>query len=241
MKTNKNVKTILIILVAILVGVLISYISHLSIFKLSSTKVVSIENTVLSEAKAQSYTAEKNPSIKTDDKIFGSRDAALKIFVYEDNAKTYSAQLADTLDKLNLDMSGKVAIIVRPFITKSSELSKESALAVECAGTDKWMSMRALLYAKTKNSNLNFADFGEYATEIGLNQDAFATCLTNEEKSAKIEELSAEAKDYNVQGAPTIFIGDEMIIGARPYGDFVDSNGDTIEGLKTTVEKKLVK
>jgi protein-disulfide isomerase len=239
MKTNKNLTTGLLILAALLAAVLLAYIFLRPIFKISSSKVTTIENTVVSQAKAQSYSAEKNPTLKTDDKIFGSREAELKIFVYEDNVNIYSAQLADTLDKLNLDMSGKIAIIVRPFITKSSELSKESALAVECAGTDKWMSMRALLFAKTKNSNLSFADFGNYSTEIGLNQDTFAACLTNSEKSAKIEELSAEAATYNVQGAPTIFIGDEMILGARPYEDFIDSNGDTIEGLKTTVEKKL--
>ena len=63
--------------------------------------------------------------------------------------------------------------------------------------------------------------------------------MTNQEKLAKIEELSREAEQYEVMGAPTIFIDNEMILGARPYEDYVDSNGEQVAGLKTIISKKL--
>jgi len=133
----------------------------------------------------------------------------------------------------------KLAVVVRPFLTKNSTLTKEAALAVACAGTEKWTAMRALLFTKAKNNNLSFTEFGNYAKELGIDEKPFASCLTNQAKSAKIEKLSTEAESYNVLGAPTIFIGDEMILGARPYEDYTDSNGDNIEGLKTVIDKKL--
>ncbi|MFA5131404.1 MAG: thioredoxin domain-containing protein [Patescibacteria group bacterium] len=235
-KFKKFIIPALIILLVIILLIIFLRPKHVSL----NSDANKLENLAGGSAQAQSYSTSKVPAFKKDDMIFGDKNAALKIFVYEDNSSLYSAQLADTLDKLNVDFPDKLAIIVRPFVAKKNNLAAESALAIECAGDQgKWTAMRALLFAKAKNSNVNEAEFGAYATEIGLDQNTFTACLTNNEKSAKIEGLSAEAETYNVQGAPTIFIGDEMILGARPYEDYVDSNGDNIEGMKTVVEKKL--
>ncbi|MEI6528783.1 MAG: thioredoxin domain-containing protein [Candidatus Falkowbacteria bacterium] len=235
----KNLKKIIIPIVIILAVIIIAYIFLRPKNIVKNDDIKALGNLGASEAKAQSYVAAKTPTLKNGDMIFGAKDAPLKIFVYEDNSSIYSAQLADTLDKLHTEMSTKIAIIIRPFVTKNSSLNKEAALAVECAGSDKWMAMRALLFAKAKNNNINLSEFSNYAKEIGLDENAFASCLTNAEKSAKIEKLSEEAGNFNVLGAPTIFIGDEMILGARPYEDYTDSNGDNIEGLKTVVSKKI--
>ena len=47
------------------------------------------------------------------------------------------------------------------------------------------------------------------------------------------------AANFSVYGAPTVFIGEEMIVGARPYSNFTDSNGDEIEGLKQVIARQL--
>lgn len=235
----KNLKKIIIPIVIVLAVIIIAYLFLRPKNIVKNDDVNTLANLGASDAKAQSYVAAESPSFQDGDMIFGSKDADIKIFVYEDNSSLYSAQLADTIDKLYTEMPSKISVVVRPFVTKNSTLNKEVALAVECAGEDKWKAMRALLFAKTKNSDLSFAEFGNYAKEIGLDETAFAACLTNADKSAKIEKLSEEAGNFNVLGAPTIFIGDEMILGARPYEDYVDSNGDNIEGLKSLISKKL--
>jgi protein-disulfide isomerase len=193
-----------------------------------------------SDAKTQSYVASSRPELREDDKIFGSKKALLKVFVYEDNSSIYSAQLADTLDKIYSENSDDIAIIVRPYAAKNASFVKEAALAVECAGDqEKWTAMRALLFAKVKNESLNPGEFGTYAEQINLDKEDFLACLTNTEKSAKIEELRLAAEKYNVVGAPTMFIDEEIVLGARPYEDYVDSNGDKIEGLKTLIARKI--
>jgi len=242
MKKNKNInnKKVVIILAIILLAAIILAISNLIKNKNNNQPVTAKVNVLAGDVKEQAYTASKIPTLKDDDKMFGSKNAPVKIFVYEDSASVYSAKFADTLDKIYADEPNNVAIVVRPFVSENSSDSKEGALAIECAGDqDKWTAMRALIFAKTKNEELNVEELNEYAQQIGLDVNMFSVCLTNQVKSAKIEGLSSEAVSYDVIGAPTIFIGDEMILGARPYEDYVDSNGENVDGLKTIIARKL--
>ncbi|MFA5155656.1 MAG: DsbA family protein [Patescibacteria group bacterium] len=189
---------------------------------------------------AQSYAANQIPAVKSDDKMFGPASAPLKVFVYEDYTNAYCAALADTLEKIKAEAGDRLAIVVRPFIMKNSPAENQAILAVDCAGQQgKWREMRALLFRRAKNQQLAGLDLDTYAKQIDLDEASFRACLTNEEKSGKIERAVAEAQIYKVQGAPTMFVGGELILGARPYADFVDSNGDRIEGLKTVIEQKL--
>jgi len=190
-------------------------------------------------AHAQSYSADRTPQSESDDKIFGSEHARLSIFVYEDYTSQFSAALADTLEKIKAESGDNLAIIIRPYF-KDSPAALSAALAVDCAGAQgKWEAMRALLFARVKNKQLATTDFSGYISQLGLKAKDFNNCLTNEQKSGKMEKLASAAEIYAVQGAPTMFIDGEMILGARPYADFVDSNGDKVVGLKTLVTEKL--
>ena len=199
-------------------------------------------NLKVNDASAQSYSASKLPILKDGDKVFGNKKAALKIFVFEDYTNIFSANLADSLEKIKAEMGDKVAIIVRPYYADNSLIARQAAAAVDCAGEQgKWVEMRALMMAHAKNKQALTDNFNDLAAQINLNSGDFATCLTNEQKSGKIEQSVQEAKNYSIQGAPAMFVGDEMILGARPYDNFVDSNGDKIEGLKTVVARKIGK
>jgi len=194
----------------------------------------------IKDARAQSYAADKSPEFVDGDWVFGSSGAVVRIFVYEDYSNPYSAVLADTLDKIRSEFKKQTAIIVRPYVLENSAFSFEAALAMDCAAEQgNWEEMRTILFNQVKNQQAAAANINEYAEQAGLNKDKFSACLTNNQKSGKIEQAEADAVNYGVQGAPTIFIGDEMILGARPYGDFIDSNGDKIEGLRTVIMKKL--
>jgi protein-disulfide isomerase len=245
MKNLKNPKNILFIVGFIILAlILIFIIIRAKNNNLNSEAANKLNNASTSlatgEAKAQVYAALKNPTIKDDDKIIGSKKSALTVFVYEDNANIYSAKLAATLDKIYSENQDKFSIVVRPFFPQGSLVSRDAALAIECAGDqNKWVEMRAYLFDKAKNESLNLNDLNLYVQQLSLDETKFSACLTNAQKSAKIEGLAAEAADYNVIGAPTMFINNEVVLGARPYDDYVDSNGDKIEGLKTVIEKKL--
>jgi protein-disulfide isomerase len=233
-KTFRNLVIIAIVIVAGLIILAVVWGQPKKKTTDASTNILNVK-----DAQAQSYAVDKQPVLRKDDRIFGSKNAPLKIFVYEDYASSLSATLAETLQKIQAESGDKVAVIVRPYVLKNSILSRRAAMAVDCAGEEgKWAEMRAALFASAKQRSVT-DDFSNYAGQIGLDEKKITTCLTNEEKSGKIEQSAKESEDYKVQGAPTIFVGDEMIPGARPYEDFVDSNGDKLEGLKTMIERKL--
>lgn len=200
-------------------------------------KIGANDSVKIAGIQTQTYAVGKNLEVNSDDRIYGTKDADLKIFVYEDYSSVFSAKLADTLEKVKQNYN--VSIIVRPYVT-AELLSKDTALAMSCSGK-KWLGMRALLFAQVKNNQINPDNFSAYAKQLDLNEEEFNNCLTNSEKSRIIEKSLEEAQAYSIVGAPTMFIGDEMILGARPYDDYTDSNGDAIEGLKKVIERKLTK
>lgn len=237
-KKNKKyaIPALAAVLVVIVVIIMMVQAREVAFLNFSDSQAVN----KLEGSQSQSYAAAQTPVLKADDKMSGSPTAPLKIFVYEDYTSAYSAALADTLDKIRVETGDKIALIFRPYILNNTIPAVTAAAAVDCAkDQEKWREMRALLFARAKNKQAAPADLDSYIKQIGLNEADFKACLTNEEKSGKIEQLVAEAKAYSVQGAPTMFIGQDMILGARPYDNFVDSNGDQIEGLKAVIDKKL--
>ncbi len=196
------------------------------------------------EAVIQSYSVEVKPELQTGDKIIGNSEASLKIFVYEDYGDILSAKFNDTLSEILNLKNDNIAIVFRPFI--SSSKSAENALALECSGENgEWRLMREKIFNFMLNKEKFEVDIDPgqentyYAEKIGLNTEAFNSCLTNERKSGKIEQLVDVATQNGVKGSPTIFVGEEMILGARPWEDYTDSNGDKIEGLKSLVSRVL--
>jgi len=197
------------------------------------------------EAVSQSYLVSLKPELKENDRIIGRNDATLKIFVYEDYDDVWSATMNENLNRLITAESDDIAFVIRPFIGQTAK-SIEGALAVECAGeAGEWQLMRGSIFnahlkAEKPEKEIEAGqEIYYYAEKIGADKDAFVACLTNNQKSGKIEQLAAEADKYNVQGSPTMFIGDEVVLGARPYEDYTDANGDRVEGLKSLVDRIL--
>lgn len=230
---NVILAAVLLIIIGVLLFITLKKKGH----ELTDTGVVLNSSEDKSE---QTYLSASSPSFNEDDRIIGSDKAPLKIFVYENNTSLYSAELAATLDKIYLDNKDEIAIITRPFLNSREESGREAALLIECASEQgKWLEMRSLIYQEVHAGRTDFNDYSQLVAALDLNEKEMATCLTSEEKYAKIEKLSTEAEQYGVSGTPTIFISEEMILGARPYDDYIDSNGDQIQGLKSLINKRL--
>lgn len=197
------------------------------------------KDALASSPATQTYKSDKTPTLNDDDLIQGGKNSALKIFVYEDYASIYSAELAATLKRLALDYPS-AAFIFRPYISKNNSLSAPAAQALLCSA-DKWSVMRDNIYKLLGENNLSLASITESAGTLGINTEEFNQCLLGLPSLEKSAKLSDEAKDYSVLGAPTLFINGNMVVGARPYEDYTDSNGDKVEGLKAVVDKIINK
>lgn len=234
--TNKNL---------IFFGSLLVIVAALSIAFMSNRDKPNYEvslndYTPIEGAIANSYEVPNEVKDITEyDTVIGNGDAKLKVVVYEDYSNQYNAELDNTLNQLVQENQGQLAIISRPFVLTNSTDSQQSVLSYLCAkDLGRATEMRSLLFKQVREDVMSH-DFVSYATELGINEEDFVSCLTNEEKLVQLEMIKNDAKANMILGAPTMLVGSEMILGARPYSDFVDSNGDAIEGLKTVVSRQL--
>jgi len=188
----------------------------------------------------QSFSVANLPVRTEEDFFTGPGDEAADIIVYEDYADSYSADFADILNQAKNEFGDKINLVYRPFNVASASLSDTAALAVRCAADqNQGEPYRAKVFEAFKAGQLSQDKLTVLAVATGVNKEDFASCLTNSEKRKKIEESMANAENFSVTGAPTVFVGDEMIVGARPYETFTDSNNDEIEGLKQVIARQL--
>ncbi len=181
----------------------------------------------------------RNPlAINDFDLISGS--GPLDIIVYEDYNDAFSADFAKTLNQLQSDFNERIRIIYRFSNASNSALANQVALAVSCAQDQgQGLMMRQALFSNREQNILNGEGINLAAEQAGLKEDKFTTCINSLEQKMKIEQLNSLSQVVPVYGAPTTFIDREIILGARPYEAFVDSNGDEIEGLRQVVERHL--
>ncbi|NCN22060.1 thioredoxin domain-containing protein [Candidatus Falkowbacteria bacterium] len=235
-KDYKNKKYLLVVVILMIIAAL-----GLSVANLLG-KDLALKNTLVDLALEKevevgngNYLVTTRPEMEATDMVLGSKNAKLKIFVYEDYDDLFSTKLASDLDRLLIEKGNDLAIVFRPFIG-FSENSANYALALDCVSDlGDWQALRKKLMINLE---------GQTADDSVIDQDNIldenlVACLTEKEKSGRIEELKKEALDYQVFGSPTLFIGDEMVLGARPYEDYLDSSGLEVEGLKSLVDRVL--
>jgi len=63
----------------------------------------------------------------------------------------------------------------------------------------------------------------ELAASIELNRNEILNYIKSDEPIKKLNEASFELGSYGINGVPTFFIGNRVIIGAQPYDVFQDA------------------
>ena len=192
--------------------------------------------------KAQSYKAPSLRAVDYSDFYIGDPESDLEIIVYEDYSNTFSAQYKDSLDQLINEYEDQVILAFRPFSVSNNGLSSQANQSLLCAqDQDKYLDFRDEVFKRLNDSSLYKQEFYTIASDLNLNEEQFADCLKNNEYLDKINIISKEARDFGVFGAPTTFIDNELVIGARNWEDSIDSNSEQIDGLKTIIERHLSK
>lgn len=198
-------------------------------------------STLVPTAKAEVYTPTSLPTISADEKVIGKVDAPVKILVYEDYADTFSANLANTMESIRADFGSKVVMAFRPYVLKGNSASLEAAMAINCVAEEggDWAAMRQTVFQAVGQNNLSLEKIGAKAEEQGLDKAKFAACLTSLEKQGIMLKVAEDAQNFSVFGAPTIFVNGELVVGARPYDDYLNEKGETVEGLKSLVSRNI--
>ncbi len=170
-----------------------------------------------------------------DDPIRGDPDAPITIVEFSDFQCPFCARFhVQTLPSL-LDEyieSGKVNLVYRDFPIQSIHPNAlPAAVAAECANEQgKYWEYHDMLFEKQNgwnrlDSNTAISTFSQYATDVGLEQQQFDSCLGSGKYLEEVQKDLSDGKDYGITGTPGFFIGNEEIgfvklTGAQPFDSF---------------------
>lgn len=179
--------------------------------------------------------AEGMRPVDGNDHILGNPNAELVIVEYSDTECPFCKQFHNTMKRVmdTYGKDGKVAWVYRHFpIDQLHSKARKEAEATECAadlgGNDKFWAYTNSLYDKTpSNDGLDVKQLPIIAKEVGLDVNAFNTCLSSGKFSAKVEADYQDALKAGGRGTPYSLIitkkdGTKVPInGAQPYDSLI--------------------
>lgn len=161
------------------------------------------------------------------DHILGSRNAELVVIEYSDTQCPFCKIFHNTMHQIVRDYDGKVSWVYRhfPIVQLHSRAPKESE-ATECAyelGGHQafWQYINTLFEQTNSNNSLDPSELPKIALEIGLNEEAFNSCLSSGKYAEFVEKSVEEAVLAGARGTPYSVIltkdGRKVVInGAEP-------------------------
>ncbi|MBL7184422.1 MAG: DsbA family protein [Anaerolineae bacterium] len=101
--------------------------------------------------------------------------------------------------------------------------ASEASLCAAKQGAEAFWPMHELLFEKaqewSRQENLTEI-FKGYATELGLDTDAFVACLESGETADQVQAELEQGEAVGVGGVPAFFINDWFLSGAQPFEVF---------------------
>ena len=170
-----------------------------------------------------------------DDPVIGNPDAPITIIEFSDFQCPFCARFHVQTLPLLLEQyidQGKVKLVFRDFPIQSIHPNAlPASVAAECANEQgQCKPMHDMLFDNQKQwSNQETVNalsmFSQYATEIGLDQENFDSCLTSGKYIEEIRNDLDDGRSYDVTGTPGFFIGNNEIgyvelKGAQPFESF---------------------
>ena len=233
----------LIIITIITIGVAAffagSYSSNLNSDQISEKDlddaIAKIELKILQN---QLPTKQQSPPLKIsedNDPIIGNMDAEITIIEFSDFQCPFCARFhVQTLPTIMDEYinKGTVKLVFRDFPIQSIHPNAlPASVAAECANEQKkFKEMHDVLFEKQNEwSNQNIESvmntFSQYASDLGLEEKAFDSCLKNGKYIEEIQKDLDDGRTYGISGTPGFFIGNDQIgfielKGAQPFENF---------------------
>ncbi|MFH1046816.1 MAG: thioredoxin domain-containing protein [Patescibacteria group bacterium] len=173
------------------------------------------------------------PKIDFGNPSLGPTDAALTIVVFGN----YQCPSCGAFDQTVLDLLAEHPDDIRLVWkdtpnTSSYPESRSAAIAARCAGEQGafWEYHGTLM---ENQAAIDAANFPIFALELGLDTDAFATCLAERRPDHLIQRDIDEAIALGVNATPYVFVGDKPLSGALSKEQLSIMISTILTGLST--------
>jgi protein-disulfide isomerase len=156
-----------------------------------------------------------------DDPRLGPDDAPVTIIEFSDFQCPFCRKSAGVLRELRRIYGDKIRLIYRDFPGANHPAALPAAEASECAHQQgKFWEYHDLLFERqAADPSWNFI---ELAKEIGLDSDAFSSCLNGARFRPEVDKDLQDGLRLGVTSTPTFFINGRPLIGAHPISAFQD-------------------
>jgi protein-disulfide isomerase len=227
--------------VAILIGSLIISIAILingGIIKFKSKSVVTTAPTTGTTQAAIPNQPPPEPvagpvePLKAEDHVRGERNARILLFEYSDLECPFCKRFHPTAKQIVDTYKGEVAWVYRHFpLDQIHSKADKEAEAIECAnelgGEDGFWKLTDKIFEVTPSNNgLNQEDLPKLASQVGLNEGKFKTCLDSGKYAAHVEADYQGGIKAGINGTPGNILLDtktnktKLIPGALPFDQF---------------------
>lgn len=181
-----------------------------------------------SELVVQGPSPENIRPVTSEDHIWGSIDAPIKIVEFSDLECPFCKRFHVTMKQVVAEYGDQVAWVYRhlPLDSIHSKARKEaeaSECAAELGGNDAfWAYVDRLFEVTPSNNGLDLALLPQIAEEIGLDRGKFETCLESGKHLARISSDIKDAENSGGRGTPYSVViapdGKKYVIpGALPF------------------------
>ncbi len=191
-------------------------------------------------AEKQGVTEVKVRPIQDNDLVKGNRNAEVIVIEYSDTECPFCKKYHEVMNKIMEEYSDKVAWVYRHFpLDQLHPKARKEAIAVECAskiaGPDTGFKyLDRLMELTPSNNGLDLNLLPQIAEEVGVDVNAFNTCLENEETKDKVQQDLEEAIASGARGTPhnvIIYGGKQIAIpGMLPYEQMKQVLDDLLSG-----------
>ncbi|MFH1316493.1 MAG: thioredoxin domain-containing protein [Candidatus Woesearchaeota archaeon] len=169
-----------------------------------------------------SAAALENSALVDDDDVKGDPNAPVTIVEFSDYECPFCARFySQTYGQIDDEYikTGKAKLVYRDFPLGFHAQAQKAAEAAECAGEQgKYYEMHDKLFEDGVSGGV--ASFKKYASEIGLDNEAFNTCLDSGEMADEVNKDFQDGQKAGVTGTPAFFINGKLIVGAQPFSAF---------------------
>lgn len=166
-------------------------------------------------------------TVTARDHVRGNKNAKVTLIEYSDFECPYSKRFHETLKQVMPEYQDRVKFVYRHWALSFHPNAKKEAEAAECVyeinGHDKFWQFADAIYERTQSGGTGFAlaDLPKLATELGVNQSRFETCLKSGKYGGYVDETGGDAQAAGITGTPGIILidaaGEKKIIkGALP-------------------------
>ena len=163
----------------------------------------------------------------------GSEKAPVTLIEYGsltcDNCVRFHRNVFPRIKKQYID-SGTIRFIYRHFPT--SDAAVRGAIASQCAG-EKSYEMLDELYSTVADwyqADNRDSIFAQKASSLGLNSEAYLSCLSDSKNLDEIKnQQQAAKKDLDVTGTPTFFINGKIVRGKQSFVEIKALVGEALK------------